>query len=91
MTSSMKYPEWLIFVLHAQWIMTTGLAIGVLVDGLIAICISYYLLKGRSMVVVSCVHIVYIYSKKFADDLPSTRNIINTLLMYTLTTGAILM
>jgi hypothetical protein len=68
-----KYPEWETFVRRAQWIMTTGLAIGVVVDGLITICISYYLLKGRNRVIVS------------------TRNIINTLLKYTLNTGAILM
>ena len=70
--------------------MTSGLAIGVLADGLIAISISYYLLKSRSKVIVSCVHNVDLLGR-FTNDPFSTRNIINTLVKYTIQTGVILM
>jgi hypothetical protein len=43
---------------HARWIMTTSVAFEVLVDGLIAICISYFLLRGRNKLIVSTCGII---------------------------------
>ena len=50
--SSTRYPEWAVLIEKIKPVATTGLGVGVLVDGLIAVVISYFLLKeGRTAVV----------------------------------------
>jgi len=66
------YPEWTIFEMHARWIMITGLSIGLTVDSLITLCITYLLTNGREV------------------GNTSTRNLIHTLMMYSVNTGAVL-
>jgi hypothetical protein len=47
---TIMYPEWVAFKEHAQWIMMTGLSLGLVVDCLITFCVSYQLLKGRNTI-----------------------------------------
>jgi hypothetical protein len=70
---STKYPEWSVLIIKIKTIATVGLGIGLLVDGLIAVLVSYFLLQGRKSCIVS------------------TRNIINTLVKYSINTGGVLM
>ena len=50
-TFSTKYPEWKVVIVKIKLLSTIGLSIGVLVDGLIALCGSYFLLRGRDSLV----------------------------------------
>jgi hypothetical protein len=69
---SFKYPEWKEFHDHVQWMLITGLSIGLFADFLIASTLSFYLLQNRE------------------TSIPSTRNLVNILLWYTINTTAIL-
>jgi len=66
--------DWATFTERARWIMVCGLSIGPVVDWLITLCLAYQLLKGWG-------------PNTIAEP---TRNIINTLLKYTVNTGVIL-
>jgi hypothetical protein len=50
---STKYPEWSVLIIKIKTIATVGLGIGLLVDGLIAVLVSYFLLQGRKSCIVS--------------------------------------
>ena len=51
--ASTKHPAIQTLTVRTKGLSTASVAMEVLVDGLIAICISYFLLKGRSTVIVS--------------------------------------
>ena len=52
---------------QAGWIMITEVATEVIVDGLIAICVSYFLLRGRNKAVASCVRNTNPFQKSAND------------------------
>jgi hypothetical protein len=47
--------------------MTVWLVTGIVVDGCITLCITYYLIRDRNTDVVSYVHNMYLFQEKFAN------------------------
>jgi len=59
---SITYNNWNAFKNHAQWVMVTGLSLGLFVDCVISLCVAFYLLKGRSTTIRPIINILLRYT-----------------------------